>query len=651
MLRNEDLALFSERFATAQGRSDVPSSPAEALGTDDQGLLRSEVWRLSRSLQIASLAGDVPRECAIAADLIARALPDGTRFASLDATDAWERAIVWARTQPTEEARKLYARQRQVGLACARLRQHNYRVDIGAYGPEVPAATRRDIAAVIDGLIRLIGGIETAQQICQVLRESDRLHDGMWLFGERMPGVLQTTKPTIPYGWLFSLALRHAGCRGTARKPEVAWRRLISLAIDLAAVFDCQRYGPFEQLEIAPNDIPRALVDALLWREIFALPQAPPLVISHLRAALADTLTPADEQHLPVSIAALLTEIDTALQRSADGRLSLHPRAQIELTSPLLWRLSRGQADRVNQSYLDPLSPDQRNHDRLIFFDVDARHVATLPRSMLTSAACEVIFQLIWSTLPRKRANTVVGAIMERAIARACEGKAPIVKSREVYYVGSQVFEIDAATRDGDRFVLVETKAKSLTAKARTGNLFRFLSDYSDSYLAMLQQLARHEAHLRAGVTPLSMEGEQLDNARPVKVAISPLSFGPVSDKTLASSLVRAYARNYAIPLTADPASAEIVDGFNKAVKDALTQITRVAPKRDGVADLFAYVTDVFWVDLGQFLYVMDRALSAWDAFYPLRHITFSTRDFWTEVAFADRSGLTAERWRPARQS
>lgn len=136
-----------------------------------------------------------------------------------------------------------------------------------------------------------------------------------------------------------------------------------------------------------------------------------------------------------------------------------------------------------------------------------------------------------------------------------------------------------------------------------------------------------------------------------MKVAISPLSFGPVSDKTLASSLVRAYARNYAIPLTADPASAEIVDGFNKAVKDALTQITRVAPKRDGVADLFAYVTDVFWVDLGQFLYVMDRALSAWDAFYPLRHITFSTRDFWTEVAFADRSGLTAERWRPARQS
>lgn len=381
MLRNYDLALFSERFAAAQsqGRSDFPSSPAMALGIDESGLSRGEVWRLSRSLQIASLAGDVPRECAIAADLIARALPDDTRFASLDSTDAWERAIAWAMTQPNEEYGRWYARQRQVGLACARLRQDNYRVDIGAYGPEVPAATRREIAAVIDGLIRLIGGIETAQQVCQVLRESDRLHDGMWLFGDCVPGVLQTTKPTIPYGWLFSLALRHTGCRGTARKPEVAWRRLISLAIDLAAVFDCQRYGPFEQLEIAPNEIPRALDNALVWREIFALPQAPPLVISHLRAALADTITPTDETYLGVSMAALLTEIDTALQHSTDGRLSLHPRAQIERTSPLLWRLSRGEAGRVNQSYLDPLLLDQRNHDRLIFFDVDARYVATLP--------------------------------------------------------------------------------------------------------------------------------------------------------------------------------------------------------------------------------------------------------------------------------
>ena len=39
----------------------------------------------------------------------------------------------------------------------------------------------------------------------------------------------------------------------------------------------------------------------------------------------------------------------------------------------------------------------------------------------------------------------------------------------------------------------------------------------------------------------------------------------------------------------------------------------------------------------------LDRATSVWDASGPLK----STRDFWTEVAFADRQKLSVGRWRP----
>lgn len=655
MLRDGDLALFRERFASAKIRSDVPTTLVEALGADDNGLLPTEVWRLSRSLQIASVAGDVPRDHAIAAELIAQTLPDAKRVASLDQADAWERAIAWAKTQTALNAAgrndgTWYARQQQVGLACARLRGRGYHVAVHAYGPEISAATRREIAAAIDALIRLIGGMETAQQVCRVLRNSDLLHEGMWMFGDRVPGVMQEVHPALPYGWLFSLALRHTGCRGTARKPEVAWRSVVSLATDFAAVLDCQRYGQFEELDIAPTEIQRALRDALVWREVFALPQAPPLVISCLRAAFAETLTPTDETALGISIAALFREIGTAVERSADDRLSVHIRAEVEQAAPILWRLARGQAGHVNKTYLDPLLLDQRNHDGLVFFDVDPKTVATLPRSMLTSAACEVVFRLIWSKLPRKRAEKVVGSVLERAIERACNGKAPVVKAREAYSVGREAFEIDAATRDGDQFVLIETKAKSLTAKARSGDLFAFFSDYARSYLVLLMQLARHEVNLRRGATSLTIEGEDLVDFRPVKVAVSPLSYGPVSDKALASSLMRAFAQVRLMPLTDDSASMRIVGAFNKAVTDALYQISLLTPKRNGSVDLFPYLIDVFWMDLGQFLYAMDRAFSAWDAFRPLKHITFSTRDFWTEVAFADRQGLTAGRWRPVRQ-
>ena len=35
------------------------------------------------------------------------------------------------------------------------------------------------------------------------------------------------------------------------------------------------------------------------------------------------------------------------------------------------------------------------------------------------------------------------------------------------------------------------------------------------------------------------------------------------------------------------------------------------------------------------------------DAVSGLRHITFSTRDFWTEAAIADRQTLTKDKWYP----
>ena len=69
--------------------------------------------------------------------------------------------------------------------------------------------------------------------------------------------------------------------------------------------------------------------------------------------------------------------------------------------------------------------------------------------------------------------------------------------------------------------------------------MFVFFRDYSDSFLAMLAQLIRHEIRLRQGQTPLTTIGEAVADLRPVKVAVSPLSYGPVSDKLLSSSILR----------------------------------------------------------------------------------------------------------------
>jgi hypothetical protein len=164
----------------------------------------------------------------------------------------------------------------------------------------------------------------------------------------------------------------------------------------------------------------------------------------------------------------------------------------------------------------------------------------------------------------------------------------------------------------------------------------------------MLAQLVRHEVHLRQGKTPLASANEAVADLRPVKVAVSPLSYGPVSDKLFSSSILRSLVGARLVLVEADPAKQRIIDAFNKRVEGVIANMALVAPKKDGLAELFPYLIDVFWLDLGQLLYIIDRSNMVWNAFQPLKHVTFSSRDFWTEVAHADRGGLTRGKWRPA---
>ena len=101
-------------------------------------------------------------------------------------------------------------------------------------------------------------------------------------------------------------------------------------------------------------------------------------------------------------------------------------------------------------------------------------------------------------------------------------------------------------------------------------------------------------------------------------------------------------------PVSGDAGAKRVTDKLNKAVREIYDVVPKLAPKKkDGTINLFAYFLDIFWLDLGQALYVLDRANTVVDAFTPLQFVTFTTRDFWTEVAFADARGLMNNRWRP----
>jgi hypothetical protein len=647
MLQESDLQNFLDALKASDDPSIAPAQPASILASDD-GLFSQEIWRLVCSLQIAAAAGDVPQLAPAVAQII---LDDvkAVRCAHFSQPAKWIQAIAWARAQPalanpaTLTAPLGREREVIVGGACRRLRARRYKITIGAYGPQIEEQSRRQIVQSAENLVGLLGGLETANQLLRVLNDAKLHHDGMWLFGETVPGIHQSKHPMIPVGWLFSLGLRFFNRQGNASKPAVAWKSLVDLATDFAAAHDCQRYNQYAGMNVHASQVHRALAESTLWREFFSLPQMPPQALRQVLDALEGILTPADEAQLGFAARPFFKELDQLINWSANDRLSLHPSAVIAQALPLLHRLTGG-AKAVNVEYGDPLAASERTQDRTLLFSRGKDHVVTLPRALLAPAACELIFRQIWEKLG-KRAETITKDTLEHAIVSACQGKAPKVLGNEEYHIGKNRYEIDAATRDGDKIVLIETKGKSLTAQSRSGDMFAFFSDYSDSFLRMLSQLVRHEVHLRQGLTPLTTTGEKVDDLRPVKVAVSPLSYGPVSDKMLSSSLLRSFFGAKLNPITPDSKNQKTLDKLHERVDHILKDMLIVAPQRDGAPQIVPYLIDVFWLDLGQLLYILKRAHTVWDAFSPLKHITFSSRDFWMELANVDRRGLTKGKW------
>lgn len=646
MLHKDDHKLFEEYFRKAEKSPFAdPRPPSELLAAVEGGLNVADLWRLSRSIQISASAGLMSDRVAITLGIVSRHV-SGDRYAGFDHAEAWIEAICWAKKQPDFLKEPSWTeRVVHVGKAASRLIKRGYRIETSAFGPYASSETVKQICDQIISLVKLLGGAPCAQQIFRVLVESKAVHDGFFIFGNRVSSMPGEHAPAYPWGWLLTLAIANLGSPRSANKPEVAWKTLTDLARDFATIHDCQRYSQYEQMgRIPPEEFERVLRESITWRELFSLPQAPQLIVMKIGDALKGCLKPVDEEKLGFKLIDLLNELRLLFVQSHGTQIRLFASGPVRASHPILWREALGNKGKVNSGYKEPADSHHRNQDRFLIFEAPDNSVALLPRPLAVNAACEMLFRLIWQRLPKARAAEVTGQVLELAIAAACREKSPRIVEADVSYErDNQVFQLDVGTRDEAALVLFETKAKSLTAKARSGNVYSGFTDYADSFLAMLNQLVRHDFYLRrTGLPRLTFGDDKTEDLTVFKVAVSPLSYGPIMDRLLTATVMPAILGRKFVSLSAKVEDVKAIEDFNAATTEILDRLAKVAPTNDqGELDLFPYFIDVYWMDLGQLLYALDRAPSASAAFRPLKHLTFETRDFWTEIAFADIQLLT----------
>ena len=393
-----------------------------------------------------------------------------------------------------------------------------------------------------------------------------------------------------------------------------AFTEAIELAVDFAAAMNCQRYGQFERINIDPTDYCRMLKDTLMWRELFSIPQVPPIAVATLREAFASVTWPDDALALRREVDVLCSELGRLLRHPVDHRLIPMSATAARSSYPLLWKHAHAPPGTappgtVNKSFHEPFSASERTHEEVVFFGTGHGEVLVLPRPLTTAAALRVIFRRVWS-LGNKTAGDLVGAVVEKSIALGCRSRRPdAIWENERYRPGprGREYEIDIATRHTGQLTLFEAKAKVLTGEARSMNFISFLEDYTKSYLSLLEQLVRHHRYLQQGTVP-SISPATSDDNRVLKVAVSSLSFGPATDKSLANVLLCSMANAKLEATDDDDENNTIIERFNQKLGEVINGIDHGTERKDGVVNLFAYLLDVFWVDLGELLYLLHRA-------------------------------------------
>ena len=656
MLKHSDLEAFVELVGRVERETTLssevrPDTVLHAATLSDDLLHRNEYAQLQRSLKMASTAGDVSDSVHRVLHAIVQDLStEGFRYLPLTHSKEWLEAIGWAFSHPQSLASDHLPHAGQdrpfvVGTACQALRDRGYRVDIGAHGPRIDADTRTEIAQQVDSLFAEIGGFDAAQQLCHIIRETGKVHAGMWLLGNFPSRIDQSPQPAVPFGWLLSIALRHIHVKPSTGEPAKAWASAVRLAIDFAASADCQRYNQYDGFSLDAPDFLPALLESLTWRELFTLPQVPPSVLLTLRDAFSQIVWPKGTDVLRRDVDGLFGELNNLLEDSPEDRLIVIPRRTAHSDFPLLSRHAYAPQGGVNAGYLDPFGGHPRDHDRFVFFEGDDDRVIVLPSSLTAAAGCEVIFRLVWAGAEPTAAGDIVGDTLEKAVAIACRRHTARVWEKAHYRADGADLEIDVAVRDGREIVLFETKAKALTSKSRTGDMMAFIDDYTKSFLALLRQLVRHDRNIKRGMTPLNLTDDDPIALRITKIAVSPLSYGPASDHVLTNALMHSIAQARLDSVDKLPKHVGILNAFNKTIEQTMKFIEQVAPQKDRQVDMVRYMMGVSWFDLGQLLYALHRGRSVIDSLSALSHLTFSTRDFWTEAALADRNGLSKDKW------
>ncbi len=621
------------------------------------GLRMEELYRLKKTITMAALADLAPREAVTAIYGIWDAVKLCPAVPSLSDAQPWAAAIDLALTAAVHWDSGTYhldhfSREHAVIHAALRLEKQGFAFDLLEGGVAVHTTAFRHACARIDGLVAGLGGRAVADRIFHEYVRTGRLFDGSFLYGRRVEQIGNVRFPSIPWHYLFQLAMKHVHRQPSSATPQLDWPLLMELARDLCATFDVEPYSAFDGIDMAPKGLQDTLQDLVLYDELFSFQQWQPRYAVALIDAWLSFMTSNGYALPDHPLATWGALVGSLLKAAADDRFVVTAPSDLIDTgvgfgtaSAMMTAMAAG-SDKLNRDYVTPLDTPNRSAPYVPLVRIAGDLYLVPPRALLARALYEWFYKRFRETPVDKRnpppdtLDNTMGAALEHLAALSVRGVAhdTIIAGRKYRDPSSgKIPEIDVLVETPERIFLIECKKKPLTNLARGGSTLHAVIDLSKALLQMLVQLARHEKVLRSQGHIELLDGSKVFlNGREVeKIAVTMLDHGSLQDRMIISNVVRGL---FGRQLNASRSEHQpLLKGVNETLEELQAELVELAGAAEGgdVGELLrVYALGTWWLGLDGLHYLCRTYRDLWSALRPIRHLSFRTGDMMTEIAF-----------------
>ncbi len=649
---SNERALASHRIGLYTDYKAAHQAIRKRLEQPGEGLPVALLWSLGRPIEIMVGLNRCPPET----HKIFRGLHAAVRqvpfVVPLEAEEAWVEAFAIVQHHNLDSGMDLYSnmagsRGFAVARSLQRLEARGYKMQINSFGAALTDDAFSRACSEIERLIRRLGGANVANSIFGALDANGKVFRGLFLYGRTVSQINQLRDPSVPWHFLYNLALKYLRTRPEGVSPEQDWNALIELASDVGASIDVEEYSAYAWMSISPYLIERAVLDNTLYDELFSFQQWSAEGAGQVFAWWLEALVEADCS-IPIATAAEWKEIGQSLiAKSQPCALCLtlplehgSIRVSAQKTRQMMVALSMP-SDKINEGYRTPLQTEARDAPFYPLLKVGGDGFVLQPRGLAARALYERLCAMMRDVGDRGLADKLGLALelLAEKVLRAA-GQAPsVVRQKYWHPTSNKKYEIDLALESDDQIVLIECKMKALTRAARSTATVQALVDLTKSFLAALLQAIRHEIALRS-VPSLQLEGGGVIslNGRSVeRIVLTMLDHGSLQNRLFIRNIVRAF---FGAKLNSDDAG----------IADALTHINEGMVELQGYFTQLATLTGLpfedflrrhefgtWWLSVDQLALITRGTPGLLEGLSPIRNVTFQTGDLMNELAYALR--------------